>query len=88
MLERVKKLYQLKRSADEAKKLLQAETLTIEERGVRVVLRADLQIKEIVLDNQRLERLERALNKAIREAQKKAAKKLSGLMGDLTGLGV
>lgn len=67
-------------------KALQAETITIEERGVRIVMRGDQQIQELHVNGEEQKDVREAVNKALKESQKVAAKKLQEMGGGLSGL--
>jgi len=84
MIDKFKKLAELKRLRDQAvalKKALATEEVVIEERGVRVVVSGDQQFKEVVIDGQSRKAVIDALNKAIKKSQKLAAKKLQAMGG-------
>lgn len=70
----------------EMQKALQAETIIVEEGGVRVVMRGDQQIEELTINGEDKRRVVDILNKAFKESQKVAAKKLQEMGGGLTGL--
>ena len=65
------------------KKEMEAIHLEVEERGVKIKIRGDQHIEEIVVDGHKEDRLRDAINKAVKESQKKVAKKMQGRMGDL-----
>lgn len=83
MLEKFRNLYQLKRKADAMKKKMETVRVTVEERGIRVAMRGDQHIDELVVDGEKDERLKEVINKALKETQKKSAKKMQGDLGDL-----
>jgi len=82
ILDRAKKLYGLKKKADEIKKVLEEEVIEISEGGVRIKMRADQKALYVEVDGEKDERIKKAINKAIKESQKVAAKKMRGRMGD------
>lgn len=84
--QQLKKLKQLRDQALEMQKALQAETITVEERGVRVVMRGDQQIQELHVEGDEKKDIREAINKALKESQKVAAKKLQEMGGGLSGL--
>lgn len=79
---RARELYELKKKADEVKKILEEEVIEVWESGIRVKIRADQRIMSIEIDGEEDERIKKAINKAIKESQKIAAKKMRGRMGD------
>jgi len=64
------------------KRQMEAITVEVEEKGVRIVLRGDNAVQEVWVDGVLDVRLKEAFNKAVKEAQKKVAKKMQGQMGD------
>lgn len=83
MFGKIKKLYELKKKADSMKKEMEAIHLTVEERGIQVKIRGDQHIEEVTVDGKRDDRLKDAVNRAVKESQKKVAKKMQGNLGDL-----
>lgn len=83
MFERFKKIYELKKKADSMKKEMELIHLEVEESGVRIKIRGDQHFEEVSVDGRKDERFRSAANKAIKEVQKKLAKKMQGRMGDL-----
>ncbi len=55
---------------------LQQEQITVEHNGVVIVMRGDQQILSITVDGVEEPRIAEAINKAVQETQKLAAKKL------------
>ena len=87
MFDKVKELYELKRRADALKRELAEEVIEVERGSVKVVISADMKIREINFPKDISERdLIEAVNRAIEEAQKIAAKKMQGQLGDLSDL--
>jgi DNA-binding protein YbaB len=87
VFDKLKQMYDLKRKADAMKKELESEIIDVEVHGVKVRINAAQKIKEIdfpadVNPND----LKDAINKALDEAQKVAAKKMQGMMGGMEGL--
>lgn len=82
-MERFKKLYDLKKRADSMKKEMEGIHVDFEDRGIRIRIRGDQHLEEVVVDGRKDERIRDAVNKAIKESQKKAAKKMQGRMEDL-----
>ena len=83
MLDKIKNLYNLKRKSDEMRRKMAAVTAEIEEKGIRVLIRGDQHIEEIVIDGEKNDRVKDVLNRALKDVQKKAAKKVQGDLGDL-----
>lgn len=83
------KLGDLKKLRDQAlqiQKQLQAEEITIEEGDVRVVISGDQQIREFTVSGISSPQAIATINKAIKESQKLAAKKLQEMGGGLGGM--
>lgn len=85
-LQQLKKLKQLRDQAMEMQKVLRAETIVVEENGVRVVMTGDQQLQELSVNGEDQHKVAEVLNKALKESQKVAAKKLQEMGGGLTGL--
>lgn len=83
MFDQAKGLYKLKRQSDLLKKQMERITIEVEEKGIRVVVRGDQRIKELYIDGEEDRRLCDVINKALKESQKKVAKKMRGQLGDL-----
>lgn len=79
---RARELYELKKKADEVKKILEEEVIEVWESGIKVKIRADQKVMSIEIAGEEDERLKKVINKAIKESQKIAAKKMRGRMGD------
>jgi nucleoid-associated protein EbfC len=82
-------LGELKKMRDQAMRIqkeLQAESVTIEKNGVKVVISGDQKIKSIETNNRSDNDIKDAINEAIKKSQEAAAKKLQQ-MGGLGGLG-
>lgn len=89
MFDKFKQLGQLKKMRDQAVKIqkeLAAEQTEVNENGVRVVISGDQKIKDLEIDGEQYSRVVDVLNKAIKDSQKMAAKKLQQMSGGLTGL--
>lgn len=85
-LQQLKKLKQLRDQAMQMQKALQAETIVVEENGIKVVMRGDQQVQELTINSEDQKRVVEVLNKALKESQKIAAKKLQEMGGGLSGL--
>lgn len=57
-------------------KQLQQEEVVVENNGVRVVMRGDQQIKEVIVDDIVEPRITDTINEAVKKTQELAAKKL------------
>lgn len=55
---------------------LQKEEVIVEKNGVKVVLRGDQQVKEVVIDGVLENRVVEAINEAVKKTQELAARKL------------
>lgn len=85
-LQQLKKLKQLRDQAMQMQKMLKEERITIDERGVRVVMTGDQEIQELRVNGEDKKDVREVINKALKESQKVAAKKLQEMGGGLTGL--
>lgn len=87
MFDKAKQLYDLKRQADQLKKELEKEVIEVERNNVKVVISADMKVHSIDFDEGiSSDDVVRAVNEAIEEIQKVAAKKMQGQMGALKDL--
>lgn len=82
MFDKAKKLYDLKRQADSVKKQMEEIFVEVEERGVVIKMRGDNRVETLTIDGAEDKRLKEAFNRALKETQKKVAKKMQGQMGD------
>lgn len=79
----------LKRMRDQAmqiQRMLQAEEITVEKHGVKVVITGDQKIVAIEVNGKNDNNVRDAINEAIKKSQELAAKKLSSMQGGLSGL--
>ena len=83
MFDKAKELYKLKKQADELKRRMAAIVVEVEEKEVKVVMQGDQEVREVWVDGEEDERLKKAFNKAVKESQKKVAKKMRDQLGDL-----
>ncbi len=83
MLDKLKNLYELKKKSEEMRRKMAGVVVEIEERGIKIVIRGDQKLEEIIIDGEENPRVKEAINKALKEVQKKAAKKVQGDLGDL-----
>jgi DNA-binding protein YbaB len=78
----VKKLYELKKKADEMKRQMEQIVVETEEKGIKIVMQGDNHVQEVWVDGVLDVRIKEAFNKAVKESQKKVAHKMQGQMGD------
>lgn len=69
-------LKKLQEQAGKMQKALQAEQVTVEKNGVKVVMRGDQQILSIEIDEVTENRVANAINEAVKKTQELAARKL------------
>ncbi len=89
MMNPFSKLGELKKMRDQAmqiQKVLQAEVLDIEQRGVNIKITGDQKIREIITNGRSDDDIKEAINEAIKKSQEVAARKLSQMGGGLGGL--
>jgi DNA-binding protein YbaB len=87
MFDKMKQMYELKKQADEMKRALEAEVLDVEQGDIRVRVNGAQKLLELSFPQDvNPDKLKDAINKAMDEAQKVAAKKMQGMMGGLGGL--
>jgi len=69
-------LQKLQQQAQLMQKALQQKQVTVEENGVRVVVRGDQQVLEVEIDGIIENRIAEAINKAVKQTQELAAREL------------
>jgi hypothetical protein len=82
-------LGELKKMRDQAMQMqrqLAAEEITIEKKGILVVITGDQKLKEIKTNGKSDKDIVEAVNEAIKKSQEVAAKKLQSMSGGLSGL--
>lgn len=79
-------LRKLQKQASQMQKALAEEEIVVEQGDVRVVITGDQQIKEFSVAGVSSPQAIETLNKAIKDSQKVAAKKLQDMSGGLSGL--
>ena len=79
---KIKDLYNLKRQADEMKREMEKITVEVEERGVKILMQGDQKVLSVILNGGEDNRLKDAFNKAVKESQRKVAKKMQGRLSD------
>jgi DNA-binding protein YbaB len=83
MLGKAKDLYKLKKQADQMKRIMAGITVNVDHRGVKLTMQGDQKVVSIKIDGEERDDVKEAINKAVKESQKKAAKKMQGFAGDL-----
>ncbi|MBU1017015.1 YbaB/EbfC family nucleoid-associated protein [Patescibacteria group bacterium] len=83
---KIKDLYNLKKQADEMKREMEKIVVEVEEKGVKIVMQGDQKVVSVMVDGEDSPKLKDVFNKAVKESQKKTAKKMQGRLSDL-GLG-
>ena len=87
MFDKLKQAYDLKRKADAMKKELETEVIDVEVGGVKVRINGAQKIQKLEYDKDvDPNKMKDAINKALDESQKIAAKKMQGMMGGMDGL--
>jgi DNA-binding protein YbaB len=87
MLDKLKQMYELKRKADQLKKELESEVIDVEHGEAKVRVNAAQKIVRLDYPADiNPDKLKDAINKAMDEAQKVAAKRMQGMMGGMSGL--
>lgn len=82
-------LGELKKMRDQAMQIqrqLAAEEITVEKKGVLIVITGDQKIKEIKTNGKSDKDIAEAINEAVKKSQEVAAKKLQEMSGGLGGL--
>lgn len=82
-------LGEIKKMRDQAMQIqrqLAAEELTVEKKGVLIVITGDQKIKEIKTNGKSDKDIAEAVNEAVKKSQEIAAKKLQEMSGGLGGL--
>lgn len=67
-------------------KALASEFVTVEKNGVKVVMSGDQKVQKVEIDGERNDNVAEAVNEAVKESQKVAAKKIQEMGGGLQGL--
>ena len=79
-------LNKMRQQAMKLQKELEKIIISIEERGVKVTVRGDQKIEAIHMGEENLRDVTEAVNKAMKEVQKKSAQKMMEMGGGLGGL--
>ncbi|MBI1863631.1 YbaB/EbfC family nucleoid-associated protein [Candidatus Woesebacteria bacterium] len=89
MFDKVQQLNELRKMRSQAmdlqKKLREIKTTT-EYRGIEVTVNGEQKVEKIIIDGDENDDLIEAINRAMKEVQKKAAKKMMDEGGGLSGL--
>lgn len=82
MFDKMKQMYELKKQADAMKKELENEVIEVDHGGVKVKVDGTQKLKGLKFEEGiDPDKVKDAVNKAMDEAQKIAAKKMQGMMG-------
>src|SRR3989338_9285628 len=84
MFDKLQQLKELKKMRDEAmqiQKTLDSETIEVEKNGVRIKLTLAQRFISIDVNGRDDSDVVEAVNEAVKESQKEAAKKMQGMMG-------
>ena len=90
MLDKMKQLNELRKLRSQAMQMqreMAKEKVTLEEKGMKVVVRGDQKIESIEAGGEPQSQLTDLLNKALKQAQQKAALKMAQMGDGLGGLG-
>lgn len=88
MFDSLKQLGDIKKMRDQAmevQKKLSGIKITVEHKGVTVVMTADQKVVSISGDNN-LDKVTEAINEALKQSQKVAAEEMKSLMGGMPGM--
>ena len=86
MLNKLKKLKQMRDQALVIQRELAKEKTEVEEDGVKVIITGDQKIEALEIDGEQKERIINVVNKAIKKSQKAAAQKMAQMSDGLSGL--
>lgn len=86
LLSQLGDLNKLRKQAKQMQQELAAEEITVEEGDISVVIAGDQKIKDVAVQGIHSEDLVNVLNKAIKQSQEIAAKKLQQMTGGLGGM--
>lgn len=85
-MQQAKQLWDLRNKAMAMQKALAQEFVTVEKNGVKVVMSGDQKVQKIEIEGEENRDVAEAVNEAIKESQKVAAKKIQEMGGGLQGL--
>lgn len=80
---KVKDLYALKKQADQMKKEMEKITVTVSLGDYELTMRGDQTIESITENGEENKTLVKLFNSAVKESQKKVAKKMRGQFSDM-----
>ncbi len=83
MFDRIKQINELRKKSKELEKELAGEVIEVNYKGVIVKISANLQLIDLQSQGRSDQEVLEAVNKDLKEAQKLAAKKMRGQLGDL-----
>lgn len=86
MFDQLKDMKKMRDQAMQIQRELQGEEVNVSKNGVDIVITGDQKIKEINTNERSDNDIKEAVNEAIKESQKVAAKKLQSMGGGLQGL--
>ncbi len=75
-------VHQMQKQAQKMQHLLQQEEVVVDKNGVKVVLRGDQRVKEVMIDGVLENRVTDVLNEAVKKTQELAARKLMEINPD------
>lgn len=88
LFDNLKQLGDLKKMRDQAmevQKKLAGIKITVEHKGITVVMTADQKVVSISGESD-FEKITEAINEALKQSQKVAAEEMKGLMGGMSGM--
>lgn len=83
MFEQVREIAKLRKQAATLKREMERITVEVEEGKVKIVMRGDQQVEGVEVDGEERGDLKKAFNNAVKESQKKVAKRLSGTLSGM-----
>ncbi|PIU68197.1 hypothetical protein COS81_04865, partial [candidate division WWE3 bacterium CG06_land_8_20_14_3_00_42_16] len=78
MFNKVKELYEMQKQAKQLQDMLSKESVIVQKGKVKIKIRGDQKIEWVEIDGEQDRNLTDAVNDAIKESQKLAAKKMRG----------
>ncbi len=85
LMSRKDQLGKIMKLRSEQKKLAQ-QTISYQDGDIEIEVSGDFKIKKLVVSGQEEKRLQKALNEALKRAQKVVAKQSQALLGELLGM--
>ncbi len=85
LMNRKNQLSKIMKLRGEQKKLAQ-QTISYQDGDIEIEVSGDFKIKKLVVNGQEEKRLQKALNEALKRAQKVVAKQSQALLGELLGM--